>query len=295
MLTIFSIPKPFVRHIGIIQRNAINSWRSLHPSCEVILFGDEPGTEEVAAETKARYFPKIARNEYGTPLLDHVFAEVQKIASQNLICYVNTDIILLSDFLEAIKRIRLRRFLAVGQRWDMDITQLPDFRQPDWEKQLHRYIAKHAVLHQPWGSDYFVYPRDSGVGDLPPFAVGRPGWDNWLIYNARKLRIPVVDITRAAKVIHQNHGYGHVSKARNETWEGPEGDRNRELAGDLNHVFTSLDATHLIEFGLLLPAARCKHLRRRWQTLPILYPSTRPIVQFLNTVSNCFHLQTRRK
>ena len=122
MLTIFSIPKPFVGHVGVIQRNAINSWRSLHPSCEIILFGDEPGTEETAAEIKAKYVPQIARNEYGTPLLDCVFAEVQQIASHNLICYVNADIILLSDFLEAIKRIRFWRFLAVGQRWDMDIT-----------------------------------------------------------------------------------------------------------------------------------------------------------------------------
>ena len=52
MLTIFAIPKPFQGHVSIIQRNAIQSWTKLHPDCEVILLGDEPGTGTVAAEFK---------------------------------------------------------------------------------------------------------------------------------------------------------------------------------------------------------------------------------------------------
>jgi hypothetical protein len=268
MLTIFSVPKSFSGHIGIIQRNAIKSWSLLHPDCEIILCGDEPGIEEAANEFKAKYLPKIARNEYGTPLLDYVFNKVQQIANHNLICYVNADIILLSDFLEAIKRIRLRRFLAVGQRWDMDITQLLDFGQPDWVEQLRSHIAK----------------------DLPAFAVGRPGWDNWVIYNARKLHIPVVDVSRVVTVIHQSHGYSHVYKSKQGTCEGPEGDQNLDLLGDWNHVFTLLDATHVMTSKVLLPALGYKYLRRRWQTLPILNHSTRQFVRFLNRIANSFGL-----
>src|SRR4030043_774264 len=104
MLTIFTIPKPFNGHIGIIQRNAIQSWTRIHPDCEIILFGKEPGVEEVAAEAKARYVPEISRNNYGTPLLDYVFAEVHKTAQHRLLCYVNTDIILLSEFMKAVQR-----------------------------------------------------------------------------------------------------------------------------------------------------------------------------------------------
>jgi hypothetical protein len=43
MLTIFSTPKPFHGHSGIIQRNALKSWTLLHPDVEVILFGIEDG------------------------------------------------------------------------------------------------------------------------------------------------------------------------------------------------------------------------------------------------------------
>ena len=41
MITIFSTPKPFRGHIGVIQRNALKSWTLLHPDVEMILFGDE--------------------------------------------------------------------------------------------------------------------------------------------------------------------------------------------------------------------------------------------------------------
>ncbi|GAF74554.1 unnamed protein product, partial [marine sediment metagenome] len=195
MLTVFSVPKPFLGHIGIIQRNAIQSWTRLHPECEIILCGDELGTEEAAAENKARYIRSIARNEYGTPLLNSVFAQVRQTANHPLLCYVNADIILLRDFLEAVQRIWFPRFLAVGQRWDVHITEPWNFELSDWNQRLRRYVAEHGVLHPPAGSDYFVFPRDDALGKLPPFAVGRPGWDNWFIYRARKLGVPVVDIT----------------------------------------------------------------------------------------------------
>lgn len=70
------------------------------PHCRIVA----PGAgQEGKAEAKAKYVPKISRNEYGTPVLDYVFAEVHNIAQHHLLCYVNTDIILLSDFIEAIQ------------------------------------------------------------------------------------------------------------------------------------------------------------------------------------------------
>ena len=39
---------------------------------------------------------------------------------------------------------------------------------------------------------------------IPDFAVGRMGYDNWLIWYARRKLIPVVDLSKQLKVIHQN-------------------------------------------------------------------------------------------
>lgn len=91
MLTLFAIPKSFHGHIGIIQRNAIQSWLHLRPSCEIILLGDDKGTAETAAEFKLRYLSSVVRSQYGTPLVNSVFAEAEKLASYPLMCYVNAD------------------------------------------------------------------------------------------------------------------------------------------------------------------------------------------------------------
>ncbi len=60
MITIFTIPKPFKGHISVIQKNAIKSWTLLEPSCEIILFGDEEGAEEIAQELSLRHIKNIA-------------------------------------------------------------------------------------------------------------------------------------------------------------------------------------------------------------------------------------------
>jgi hypothetical protein len=288
MLTIFAVPKPFSEHINTIQRNAVQSWARLRPQCEIILFGNEPGIEEVAAEFDTKCISDLIRNEYGTPLLHSVFSKAQEIATHSLVCYVNADIILLSDFLEAVQRIRFREFVMAGQRWDVDMTEPWSFQNPDWEKMIRNYVLQHGALHPPLGSDYFVFPKDAALGDIPALAVGRVAWDNWFIYNARKLRIPVVDASKVVTAIHQNHGYSHVRNGTGVAYLGRESDRNQEIIGKKEYIFTLLDATHVMTHRALWPTFGFKYLRRRWQTLPVLRPGTRPAVRMMNWLGGPF-------
>jgi hypothetical protein len=264
MLTLFSIPKPFEGHIAVIQRNAIQSWLRLHPDCEVVLCGDDYGTQETARQFGVKYVPAIARNNYGTPLINSAFEQVERIAGHPLLCYVNADIIFAGNLVAAVQSIPSREFLMIGRRWDIDISEPLDFATTGWEHRLKNRVADHGFLHPPTGIDYFVFPR--GIKwEAPPFAVGRPGWDNWLIYRARRLGLAVVDATRAVTAVHQNHNYTHVKYATDHTTEGPEADRNRELTGGWGHVFTISDATHFLQPG---PVASFS-LRRNLGTLPV--------------------------
>ena len=284
VVTIFTIPKPFKGHIGIIQYNAINSWSRLHPDCEIILCGDEIGTKDIVKEFNIKHFPDIAHNEYGTPRIDSAFDEVRRRSKHRLICYANADIILLHDFIQAIKRIKLNQFLIVGQRWDLTIIELLDLEHEDWEKKLLWLVSENGKQHPPIGSDYFVFLRDSFIKELPPFVVGRPGWDNWMIYKARSHGIPVIDASKSVTLIHQQHDYSHIKNQSGEMWEGPEADRNKELMGGMKHSFTLRDATHILTPKYLLPRFSYNYFRRRWQTLPLLNPKTKPIVRFVNGV-----------
>jgi diadenosine tetraphosphate (Ap4A) HIT family hydrolase len=174
-LTIFACPKPFTNpHIAIIQRNAIISWTLLRPRTEIILFGDEEGTAEICQELGLRHLREIVRNEFGTPVLNDIFEKAQQLANYEVLCYVNADIILMSDLIHAINQISQwqKSFLMVGQRWDLDMRELLDFSKNDWEEHL-RVLAMHfGNKRLPNLIDYFVFPKGLFT-DIPPFVIGR--------------------------------------------------------------------------------------------------------------------------
>ncbi len=205
MVTIFSIPRPFAGHSAIIQRNAIESWRRLGSGCEIVLCADEPGTEEIAREFGLKYLPHIGRNQYGVPLLDVTFKAVREIAATPLLCCVSADIIFLDDFLTALSRISFADFLLTGRHWDIDIKEPLDFDQPDWSERLRQRVKLYGELHVQGGADYLVFPRQSAITEILPFAVGRDGWDGWVMFRARQLGIPIVDLSWAVVDIHQQH------------------------------------------------------------------------------------------
>jgi hypothetical protein len=276
-LTLFTIPKGFTDpHVSMIQRNALASWRALAPDVEVIVMGDDPGVAEAAGEFGVTHYASVARNEFGTPLLDSAFREAAARATGELLCYVNADIILLEDFLAAARRLPQGSYLAIGRRWDCDITEPLDFAAGGEE--LAAWARREGTLDQASGSDYFLFPVRTDFG-LPPFAVGRPGWDNWMIGRALDLHLPLIDMTPSVTAVHQNHDYRHVPGARSRaSWEGPEADRNRSLAvGIERYKHNPYNATLLLTPQGLVPARSLKHLRAKLEAFIILEPVARPL------------------
>ena len=242
-LTFFTAPKPYTDpHITLIQRNAIRSWLSQAEQVEVLLIGDEPGIGEVASEFGAKHLATVEKNAQGTPLISSIFEQAQAQISSPIIAYINTDIILLDDFLPAVRKVaqQFRSFLIIGQRWDLDQDSEIDF-EPGWTVAMKERLHSEGALHPLAGSDYFVFPRGQFT-DLPAFALGRAGWDNWMIFKGRSMRIPVVDATKAITVIHQDHDYGHLEGGVPH-YRLPESRENVELGGGPETVFTLADAT----------------------------------------------------
>jgi GT2 family glycosyltransferase len=248
-VSVFAVPKPFLGHIGVIQRNALGSWRQLGVAREVILLGQEDGIAEAAAEAGAIHFGPIGLDPFGTPLVDNVFEIARRAASADWLCYVNADIILMPEFGAAVlvAMLSFENCLIVSRRWNMDVREPLDFSH-GWQERLRARAARDSKLYTPYGIDVFVFPKGL-FQRLPPFSLGRPYWDNWMIFNARQRGFPVVDVTEEFSVIHQNHGY---DKHLNDSVirRSQQGLRNFWLAGD--NVFGLGDinnATHTLENG----------------------------------------------
>lgn len=269
MITIFSNPRSFTGHFDIIQRNAIKSWLALKPACQIILLNDEQNTSiGVAREFGIECITNVACNEFGTPLLNDVFLKVKQAAKHDIIAQVNTDIIVMDDFLRTVRGVHdllgERPFFMVGRRWDVDVAEPFNFTASNWEEVLRERICSQGSLHGMAGMDYWVFPRTFDFKP-PAFVVGRPGMDSWLVFQARSHRIPVIDATDAVTIVHQNHNY---PAKRSEHYE-LEKKRNIELAGGLSCMMTLRDADWTFDrAGLRRPALP----KRLYSFLSMFYP-----------------------
>ena len=262
LLTFFSAPKPFTDpHIALIQRNAIKSW-TLLPDVQVILLGEETGLAEAAKELEVRHIPNVKCNESGTPLISSMFQLAREKSNSELLCIINADMILMPDFVEAAMESRslllqkrtagrsTPNFVLLSQRWDLDIT-LPIEFTDQWENRLRSTVRSQGTLHRPAGSDFFLFPISSYL-DVPNFTIGRAGWDNWMIYKARRENWPVIDCTPSVMIVHQNHDYSHLPDGKPH-YEHPDTNENIRLAGGQANIrYTILDATHQLVDGKLI-------------------------------------------
>jgi hypothetical protein len=262
-LTIFSAPKPFTDpHINIIQRNAVQAWARL-ADVEVILIGDEPGIPETAQEFGVRNIAEVKRDEKGIPLVSSVMELGHKFSTSPLLCYANGDMILMSDLLRAARQVseQARDFLLVGQRWDLDQNEPLDF-SGDWESRLRLEVARRGSFYTPWGIDYFVFPRHL-YRDIPDFTIGRPAWDNWMVFHARTVFGMAIDCSRDILVVHQSHDYKHLPGNR-PPYGSEVAKSNTAKAGGRKHTYNILDTNYELVGGRIRrPEFRLVRILRR--------------------------------
>jgi hypothetical protein len=262
-LTLIAMPKPFLGHIGIIQRNAITSWTKLQPRPEIILFGYEEGVAECAREQGLIHVPEVARNQRGTPLLADIFEQAAEHGSHEVLAYVNADIILPQEFMAGIERVRHRfsRFLAIGRRTNLHVREPLDFSL-GWEDRLRDRRLHEGELESHTGIDFFVFPRGT-YERVPPLAIGRIWFDQWCIKYARKKGLPVIDLTSFVPIVHQLHDYNHVPGGKQGgVYGGPEADENLVYYDERPHAYTILSSTHVMTTG-----GRIRRVFFRAQTL----------------------------
>ena len=267
-LTVFSAPKAFTDpHINTIQRNSIQSWQQLGSDIEVVLVGEEDGLAAAAEDYGVKHLPDVSRNEWGTPLVSSIFQLVRDASSSPYLAYVNADILLMPDFVKITRQVASQQeyFLIVGQRWDLDVIH-PMIFKPNWDQVLRDKTRTEGEMHRPAGSDYFIYPRTLFTG-MPDFAIGRAGWDNWMIYMALENRLCVIDATPSLMIVHQNHDYSHLPGGVPH-YDLEETKINAVLGGGFSNMYMTLDTNFELIDGIVRRSrwSRDRILRRleRW-------------------------------
>lgn len=235
MLTIFTAPKAFRGHVGIIQDNAIRSWSRLRPAPRILLFADDEGTAEAARRLNVELVTEVATNSFGTPLVSDMFRQAGSLAAGDVLAFVSADIILNQRTIDAVRIAAswANNFLLVAQRRDVDVRQPIDF--DDESGQPWTALAAKGKLHSPGAIDLFVFRRGQ-YAEMPPFAIGRTAYDNWLLWKTVASGIPLIDATEYLTLIHQNHDYSHAPTV--DTWHGVEARDNRRWIEHWTNYYT---------------------------------------------------------
>jgi len=203
MITFFSIPRAFTGGNKTRQENALGSWAYLDPRPEIILFCDDPGVAEAAERFDCIHVPDVRRSNDGVPYVGDAFRLASQMATNDILCFANTDVLFFQDLIAAVGVIDREfdePYLAIGRRWDVGVPELLEFSD-GWQARMKPRM-KH--LHAPSAMDYFIYSKGSIVG-LPDFVIGSPRWDNWVVANAKRRALNVIDTTEAITCVHQTH------------------------------------------------------------------------------------------
>ncbi len=249
MIFIYSHPKPWVSEFKLIQECAITSWIALRDDVNITLLGKDYGTLEKCTEYGINYCANIECNEYGTPLVSSIFDTITKRSNQDdIICYINADIVLSSDFIDTIENVKKtveKDWLIVGKRTDMDAS--PDVLLQGTSA-IVNYAKEHGNDHGWDGIDYFIYNNASMFKFVYPFALGKFVWDQWLIGNAYRRGICTIDASNSITAVHLNCAWyfkGNKTYNRQEIEDSEEGKRNANFDKYVKNILDG--TTHTID------------------------------------------------
>lgn len=219
LVTIFSSLRPFVDpHTILIQRNAIRSWLALTPRPQVVLIGDDEGVDDLAREFSVQHISDVEKNSAGIPMRSSMCQLAHAAAENELLCIINSDIVILDGFYEALRSIPLKQFVATGRRYDLDVHDEIATDADDWQSSLRARADREGSLRGPSTMDYAVYSKSINPPVFPPFPMNSAGWDPWFLYAHRRRGIPVVNLTHEVTIVHQNHESRDATRRKKIAW-----------------------------------------------------------------------------
>jgi hypothetical protein len=250
---IFTAPKPI--QAGPSQVLALFSWTKLDPPPDAIYLAQAPDiSDDEVAEWKSRIpqiqVLKFAVKSNTTLRLDLLFERASR-ELVDAVAVVNSDIVLYNDFTEALSLLteQFPRFFMIGSRYDtLKETAVPTTSEIDssWLENLRKSALLNGELHTFGGTDYYAWRPLTGEtatvsaigGRIPPFSIGRPKADNWIIDRAIDLEVvDVVDSSAAVTAVHLKHEY-HV--VRSEKYSGHQEKVANQSAREIKNFWSSL-------------------------------------------------------
>lgn len=185
-----------------------------------------PTLESLFGKNRIVFAPSIDTDEDGVPFIDEWFIKGIDSADSDLVCWINSDIIIPAGWFPRIEYLyhyfhtRDQQIAVISRRCDFwyspedaenvyekikayaNDNSLKNIWPPDFDK-----ISESRDLHSTWGIDFFLVSKDPmqiNFDDIPPFHMGKYRWDPWITGWLRK-HMPLITLGDDFCTYHMNH------------------------------------------------------------------------------------------
>lgn len=200
-----------------VHNNTLANWASFKPSVNLILFSNDTYWSGVARSHGWDVIKPLRENN-GTkpPILKDMFRLAMSRYKTQWFGYVNADILLTRDLLSNLEMLTKKynteksRIFLTGRRTNVEnLTNLDPVSEASIEQNAKRY----GRLYKEDAEDFFIATSSFPWREILPVVVGRPGYDNWLVGEARcRLNATVIDVTETLLAFHQTTKKGGNSE-----------------------------------------------------------------------------------
>ncbi|XP_063443069.1 uncharacterized protein LOC134723385 [Mytilus trossulus] len=194
----------------LCHNNTVKNWKYLSPFVTPVLFSDEELVRDEAESKGWRVLP-VRNSSIGLPILKYMYMEIQKSFSSPFIAYSNSDLLFTDSIIKTLNVIsqsnlsKNNELLLTGRRTNVvNVTSI----EASSAKNILK-ASKRGELYDGDALDYFITTSGYPWKDAPDLVVGRPGFDNWIVANARLMNFSVIDTTETIIAVHQTTEAGN--------------------------------------------------------------------------------------
>ena len=214
----------------LVHNNTVKNWLSFRPFVIPVVFTND---KTIALECRRNgwdVLPARVTALDDIPVIKFMYLDAMKAYNTSYYAYSNSDILYSSNLVDTLlgcaynlsyflnvtfsndsfvygKSVYAKQpTLIIGQR--TNVQNVTRNESSTWAA-ITSVGRNRGVLFGGFGFDYFITSRNYTWEKSAEVIVGKPSYDNWLVYNARKQKHKIIDATTTLLAIHQTTSAGN--------------------------------------------------------------------------------------
>lgn len=215
MITFFTTTEKFNTQF----QNSLESWHKLNYISNILVY----------TNMDSSYFSNyskvnLVRYEQDPPYVSDMFMKSIDMSSDEYLCFVNSDIMFLSDLQAAFNNckdiVENGIFQMMGRRTNWHNWKRLDVMNMTDDQIKEEVNSGNTNLHGTCHADWFLFHKtiyedlNMKLNGLPKFYIARTTFDNWFSYAPRFVGYPNVNATNKVFTIHHDES----RKKRENDW-----------------------------------------------------------------------------